>query len=388
MKVLVVDDSAESLFLLSSLLSEEGHQVIVGKNGEQAVTLFAQAQPDLIIMDVVMPVMDGHEAARRIKAQPTTRYVPIIFLTSLDDDESLRLCLEAGGDDFIGKPLNMPVLRSKISAHSRIQKLSDEIAEKNVMLNAYQAEVEREHRMAQGVFQKAQEMSVLDVPGVRYINQPVCDFSGDLILGAPSARGGLFILLADFTGHGLPAAVGSLPVSQVFFDTAKRMSAVGGMARAINQSLNRYLPPYMFAAATILEISPSGNQIALWNGGLPEVLVFRDGRLCNQMSSRHMALGVLSDEEFEEQSDYIAFEEGTRILVFSDGITEAENAQGEQFGQSRLEQAALKDPHAESFIDNVLGESESYRAGAAFTDDVTLLEVTYDSTFAASNLVA
>lgn len=379
MKVLAVDDSSENLFLLSSLLNDEGHRVIVGKNGEEAVSLFEREQPDLIILDVVMPVMDGHEAARRIKARATSRYVPIIFLTSSGDDESLAACLEAGGDDFISKPLSMAVLRSKIKAHGRIQSMSDEIAEKNQMLKAFQETVEREHFLAQGVFKKAQALSILNLPGVHYVNKPVCDFSGDLILGTPSARGGFFILLADFTGHGLPAAVGSLPVSQVFFETATQISSVGGMARAINKSLNLYLPPYMFAAATILEISPAGDQISFWNGGLPEVLVFQDGELSSQVSSRHMALGVLSDEEFEQASDSIAFGEGTRILVFSDGIVEVENASGEQFGQSRLEQAALKDPTAERFIDNILADNAPFRAGADFNDDVTILEINHYS---------
>ena len=116
LSILIAEDNAADRMLLSTIVSRQGHRVLTASNGLEAVALFEQERPQLVLMDALMPVMDGFEAARRIKQQAGEALVPIIFLTSLTEGEALVRCLEAGGDDFLAKPYNRVILEAKIGA--------------------------------------------------------------------------------------------------------------------------------------------------------------------------------------------------------------------------------------------------------------------------------
>lgn len=120
--LLIAEDSAADRLLLSTIVRRQGHQVLTAANGAEAVDLFRRQQPDLVLMDAMMPVMDGFEAARQIKALAGETLVPIIFLTSLTESEALARCLEAGGDDFLAKPYNQVILAAKIKAMDRLRR--------------------------------------------------------------------------------------------------------------------------------------------------------------------------------------------------------------------------------------------------------------------------
>ena len=151
MKILVVDDTEANRKLLAWILEDEGHSVIEARDGQQAVDMFRQHEPDLVLMDVMMPVMDGFEATQAIKEYLGGRYVPIIFLTALSDDASLAKCLSIGGDDFLSKPINEQVLQAKIKAHSRIKELNEQLNRKNQELQRLHQITLREHEIAKAV---------------------------------------------------------------------------------------------------------------------------------------------------------------------------------------------------------------------------------------------
>ncbi len=121
LSILIAEDNAADRMLLSTIVSRQGHRVMTASNGLEAVALFEQERPQLVLMDALMPVMDGFEAARRIKQAAGDALVPIIFLTSLTEGEALVRCLEAGGDDFLAKPYNRVILEAKINAMDRLR---------------------------------------------------------------------------------------------------------------------------------------------------------------------------------------------------------------------------------------------------------------------------
>src|SRR5574343_606644 len=119
MKVLAVDDNRTNLHILQVFLKKLGHEVILAENGEEAVKKFEAESPDLVLLDIMMPVMDGFEAARRIKAMPRDRWTPVIFLSALNRDENLVEGLDAGADDYLTKPINFVVLEAKLRSMQR-----------------------------------------------------------------------------------------------------------------------------------------------------------------------------------------------------------------------------------------------------------------------------
>lgn len=119
MKVLAVDDNRTNLHILQVFLKKLGHDVILAENGEEAVAIFESESPDLILLDIMMPIMDGFEAARRIKAATRDRWTPLIFLSALNRDENLVEGLDAGADDYLTKPINFVVLEAKLRSMQR-----------------------------------------------------------------------------------------------------------------------------------------------------------------------------------------------------------------------------------------------------------------------------
>jgi PAS domain S-box-containing protein len=119
MKVLAVDDNRTNLHILQVFLKKLGHDVILAENGEEAVRKFESESPDLVLLDIMMPIMDGFEAARRIKAMTRDRWTPVIFLSALNRDENLVEGLDAGADDYLTKPINFVVLEAKLRSMQR-----------------------------------------------------------------------------------------------------------------------------------------------------------------------------------------------------------------------------------------------------------------------------
>jgi DNA-binding response OmpR family regulator len=137
--ILVVDDSKTLRFALSKMIERMGHRAIVASNGEEALELFKRERPGLVMLDVLMPDMDGYSVARAMRSYRIDDWVPIIFLSAKEDDQDLERGIEAGGDDYLVKPVSYVVLNAKIRAMQRIDdmrqrllQLSNELAQANM----------------------------------------------------------------------------------------------------------------------------------------------------------------------------------------------------------------------------------------------------------------
>lgn len=374
MKILVVDDTEANRKLLAWMLEDDGHEVIEAVDGQEAVSLFKETEPDLVLMDVMMPVMDGFEATQAIKEYLGGTHVPIIFLTALSDDASLTKCLSIGGDDFLSKPINEQVLQAKIKAHSRIKDLTEQLKQQNKELTRLHQFTVREHEIAKSVFENALAASILDSKNTRHYISPAATFNGDLLLVSISPSGGLYALMADFTGHGLPAAIGALPVSQAFLEAAQQGASVSSIAREVNSTLEKFLPDDMFAAAAIAELNADGNRLTLWLGGMPDaILTDAAGKLKQLIQSTHMPLGILEDDEFEREANIVEVNHGDRLFLYTDGIPESLNQQREMYGEKRMLQhfdGSSADP-----LTSLIEDVNRFTGNKDQNDDITLLEL-------------
>lgn len=136
MKVLVADDTLTNLLIIRKYVETAGHEVITVEDGLQAVKAFKREKPDLILLDVMMPNMDGFEAATRIRAlcEKRAMWIPIIFLTAMNQDEDLAKGIESGGDDYLTKPVSRIVLNAKLKAMERIAQMREALEEANQKL--------------------------------------------------------------------------------------------------------------------------------------------------------------------------------------------------------------------------------------------------------------
>jgi CheY-like chemotaxis protein len=373
---LVVDDVAINRKILEALLKIEGYQTVSAEDGAQAVQLYSEQQPDIVFMDVMMPVMDGYEATTRIKAMAGTHFVPVIFLTALSDGDALVKCVEAGGDDFLSKPYKQEILRAKIKAMERIRDLSRKVAEQHLKIENHHRQLLNEQIIAEQIYNRAITADNVATKHICSLLRAVSIFSGDMLLSAYRPDGALHVLLGDFTGHGLAAAVGVLPTAEVFRAmTAKGFPAPEIMA-AINSKLNRLLPTGMFMTACFVAMDKDMQNVTIWNAGMPEVLILGRRNLDepnsvvkHRVASSYLALGILQDTDKELAPASLTIHSGDSILLCSDGVTEAVNSAGDGFGVARYEQAAQHGFKA------VVTALEDFCGAQSYNDDVSLVEI-------------
>jgi len=142
MKILLVDDTLTDRLVVKSYLKSLGHQVVIGENGEQGVSLFESERPDLVLLDVNMPVMDGYDVARRIRAS-TTEWIPIVFLSARTEAEDIVAGIDAGGDDYLTKPVDQLVMTAKMVAMERIASMRSRLVQVSEELETANAELQR-----------------------------------------------------------------------------------------------------------------------------------------------------------------------------------------------------------------------------------------------------
>ncbi|WP_415759640.1 ATP-binding SpoIIE family protein phosphatase [Pseudomonas sp. LT1P18] len=372
--ILIAEDSAADRMLLSTIVRRQGHEVLTAANGAEAVEAFRQQRPQLVLMDAMMPVMDGFEAARQIKVLAGETLVPIIFLTSLTESEALARCLEAGGDDFLAKPYNQVILTAKIKAMDRLRRLQATVLQQRDQIARHHEYLLNEQRVAKAVFDKVAHSGCLNAPNIRYLQSPYALFNGDLLLAAFTPAGDMHVLLGDFTGHGLPAAVGAMPLAEVFYGMTAKGYGLSETLREMNAKLKRILPVDMFCCATLLCLSFQRRSVEVWNGGMP------DGYLHSIASgertplrARHLPLGVLSPQSFDDRTEVFPMAVGDRVFLLSDGVIDTCDANEQLFGVERLQQVFAANRQPDELFEEIEQALRDFRGEAR--DDVSMVEV-------------
>lgn len=372
--ILIAEDSAADRMLLSSIVRRQGHQVLTAANGAEAVQAFRQQRPQLVLMDAMMPVMDGFEAAQQIKALAGETLVPIIFLTSLTESEALARCLEAGGDDFLAKPYNQVILAAKIKAMDRLRRLQATVLEQRDQIAKHHEYLLNEQRVAKAVFDKVAHSGCLNAPNIRYLQSPYALFNGDLLLAAFTPAGDMHVLLGDFTGHGLPAAVGAMPLAEVFYGMTAKGYGLSETLREMNAKLKRILPVDMFCCATLLCLSFQSRSVEVWNGGMPDGYLHRiaTGER-TPLPARHLPLGVLSPQTFNDRTEVFPMAQGDRVFLLSDGVIDTCDANDQLFGVERLQQVFAANRQPDRLFEDIEQALRDFRGEAR--DDVSMVEI-------------
>ncbi len=374
-KVLVVDDDLTNRLVLCSLLKDSGFSSIEAVNGEEAVKAAEENQIDMILMDVMMPVMDGYEAAKIIKKNQK-RFVPIIFLTAMTDEKSLVKCIDSGGDDFLTKPYNHALLNSKINSMLRIAELYQNIEEKNKEISQKNFQMQQEMNVTSKLFEKLSKNDMRgEKTGLKYSMSPMSMFNGDLILTEKNQTSGLDVIVGDFTGHGLSAAIGAIPVSDIFHSMTQKCFSYTDLLKEANTKLIDLLPTQMFMACVFLSVDRTNNIISIVNAGLPDVYLYRNNKVFRTFKSKNIPLGITNFTSSQLEVEMETLEYGDRLYVATDGIMEAHSVSGEMFGLDRLLKLIDEHTESENLFETILAEISEFSEGAEQGDDITLLEL-------------
>ena len=375
LKILIVDDQSPNRLIVRFYLESEGHSCIEAEDGQDAIEKFLKYRPDFVLMDIVMPIMDGYESAYYIKNVAKGRHIPIIFLTAKHDEKSLFRCLECGGDDYLIKPINGTLLKAKIKAHLRTLELTQQIQAKNEELSKVYSNLAREHEMGRHVLTHTLKRNLKGCRNIRQFMSSMSTFNGDIFLLAENPNGGLYVFLGDFTGHGLAAAIGTIPLSQLFYSMCNKGLPISDIIYEINSTLKEFLPDYMFCAATLIHIFERGDCAHVWAGGLPEAYVVRKGKgIVQTIKSNNVPLGILDNESFKNEPSIYRFERGDRLIIVSDGILESVSSMNnEMFGEARLRE--ILQGADENIFERIVKSYQNHIGDQNQSDDISLIEV-------------
>lgn len=373
--VLVADDNPTDRLILGRLVERLGHRVCLAEDGQQAVSLFVERQPDIVLLDALMPVMDGFEAAREIKQRAGEDLVPVIFLTSLTETDALVKCLEAGGDDFLTKPYNPVILQAKIRAFRRMREMHQTLQSQRDVIAGQHATLVRDQELAKIIFDRVAHSGSLSDSSLRYLQSAYAMFNGDILLAARRPSGEMHLLLGDFTGHGLPAAIGAMPLAEVFYAMTGKGYALRDILLELNSKLATILPVGIFCCAVLIEVNPTKGLVEVWNGGLPDVMILgRQGELLDRVVSANLPLGVASRERFSPDPVVLVMRPGERLLCWTDGVIETRNNAGQLFGDAGVMRVIEShEGKPEQVFDGLLGALEHFHGSPE--DDVSLLQV-------------
>jgi CheY-like chemotaxis protein/anti-sigma regulatory factor (Ser/Thr protein kinase) len=369
-RVLVVDDERVNRLVLGHILREQ-FEVVEAEDGIQALSRLDGV--DLVLLDIHMPGMDGYEATRAIKGL-RTRFLPVVLMTADNDEVRLAAGLEAGADDFVTKPVSRTILLSKLDALLRVSELMRQLRDRNVELAYFRDKAQREFEVAKRVFDGIADRSAFGRCAVKPHTQPLETLNGDLLMAAPVSSSRLRLFIGDFTGHGLPAALGALPVSETFYTMTARDLPIDAVVRELNAKLHRLLPRSLFLSACMIDVDAAAGRISYWNGGIPAPLLLdSDRRVRARLDSRHLPLGILPSPELQAQTITIDVCPGDELFLFTDGLVETPNPQGDLYGHERLEALLARSRPGPDFAPALLEDLQRFQAGAPALDDVTFL---------------
>ena len=366
--ILIVDDVPMNILILAETLNDS-YRIKMANNGEDAIRIAHQDPiPDLILLDVMMPKLSGYEVCERLQADSITRDIPIIFVTAQDGSENEAHGLLLGAVDYITKPISPLIVLARVSNHLALKQARETLTLANVQL-------QHEKEIVENIIDWIRSTAPFDNRYLRCFLSSVDRTAGDMLFSAFRPDGCQHILVSDFSGHGLPAALGGPLVSYIFYQQTAGNKPLNEILTEINRTLQHHLPTQIYMAACAVEISADRAHVKFWNHGLPEALIFHQGIVTHRISSAGLPLGILEPMAIPAEGVGIDLMPDGYIYIYSDGITEVPSSEGEQFGSDRLEIFLASMSQTRQALEQIHEALVNHFGNLNLPDDATLIEI-------------
>ena len=371
-RVLIVDDVKANVDILVEALRGE-YKLSVALGGRQALDAICRTPPDLVLLDIVMPDLDGYEICRRVRSAEATRELPIMFLSSLEDVTDKARGFEVGGNDYLTKPFEVLEVKARVRSLLKAKAYAD----------AVRAAAERDLRIAREI-----QMGLLpaDIPAqirgtgldVDAVLEPAYQVGGDLFEVLRLGGDRVLVAVGDVSGKGIPAALFMAVTMTILRSMARQGHTPEQILRELNDELLDQNPRGMFVTLQVMVFDPGRRTVTCASAGHHAAACIAPGRAPRPVfTSSGRVLGLLPAETIA--SETVELEPGETFVLFTDGVTEAFDASGDLFGEERLlaHLAALPGPTARDTSLGVLDAVRRHAAGTKQSDDITVVSVRY-----------
>ena len=389
--ILVVDDTPANLQVLAGMLKDRGYKVRPVPSGKLALLAARRDPPDLILLDINMPEMNGYEVCEHLKADDKLKGIPVIFISALTEQMDKVKAFTIGGVDYITKPFQMEELHARVETHLKLHRLQIELEETNARLAMANGRMSRDLRAAAKIQQTLLPREAPRVPGTDFAwsYRPCDELAGDGLNVIPLGNGNVGLYILDVSGHGVASALLSVTLSRLLSPPSEPSSILTRDEAArdrfditppaeVASHLNRLFPfdpaTEQFATLVYGILSVATGQFRYVSAGHPGPVHLPSGADPVLLESQGFPIG-LADGAFEERS--VRLGAGDRLYLYSDGVTEAMNPAGKQFGDARLLEAIRQgrsEPLQES-IATLLTEIARWQGTERPQDDISVLAV-------------
>lgn len=384
--ILAVDDTPANLQVLAGMLKDRGYRVRPVPSGKLALMAARRDPPDLILLDINMPEMNGYEVCEQLKADDGLRGVPIIFISALTEQIDKVKAFALGGVDYLTKPFQMEELHARVETHLKIRRLQIELEDANSRLAAANARMSRNLKAAAKIQETFLPRNVPRVPGVNFawLYRPCDELAGDGLNIIPLGDGKVGLHILDVSGHGVASALLSVSMSRLLSapsDLSSILIREGGditPPAEVAARLNRLFPfdsaTEQFATIICGILDVPGGEFRYVSAGHPGPVHLPSGGVPVILEGTGFPIG-LADDDHAERSVRLAT--GDRLYLYSDGVSEAMDPAGTQFGEARLMEAIRRNRSEplQASVSALLEEISRWLGSESPHDDISILAV-------------
>jgi serine phosphatase RsbU (regulator of sigma subunit) len=369
-RILIVDDAEANVDILVNALRDD-YKLSVAIDGESALRSVQKNLPDLVLLDIMMPGIDGYEVCRRLRAADATRDLPIMFLTSLEDVKDKARGFEVGANDYVTKPFEILEVQARVRSLLKAKSYADAVKE----AAARDLRIAREIQM--GILPADVAFTVRGTGLDAYAClEPAQQVGGDFydVLRLGDQR--VMVAVGDVSGKGIPAALFMAVTTTLLRALARQCASPDEILRRLNDELLEQNPRGMFVTLQLLIIDTSTRKVACASAGHHSAVLLSPGEPPRPViASSGRVAGLLPANPVGCET--IHLQPGQTLLLFTDGVSEAMDVDGQLYGEERLLAHLASDPghDAQATTTSVFNAVRRYAEGAKQSDDITLVAV-------------
>ncbi len=380
--ILIINDEEDVRDMIRMFLQEKNYKVIEASDGHQGIQKAEEFQPDLILLDIVMPIINGYETCQALKLNPKTSDIPVIFLSSLADVKDKVKGLEIGAVDFVSRTGDRAELIARVETHLKISSLTRELKDKNQQLIQKQKFIDDDLQVAAEIQRSLLPSARLNLPhlDIAWKCSPCALIGGDIFNIIPIDSHTVFYML-DVSGHGVASALITVSISEYF---NKSKSTTQEYLREILspsvmlKNLNKEFPFDRFEeffTIFYMVLDNNTNELTFGNSGHPPAILLHTNDDLQLLETHDTVVGIGTTVPIEKK---IQLKKNDKIVLYTDGVTECINSNCELYGEQRLLSllASVKHLKAKEIVEAVFADLINFSQNVPYADDISLLVVT------------
>jgi len=378
--ILIVDDERININVLAELLKPK-YKILAALNGTQALKAARSANPpDLVLLDIMMPEMDGYEVCRQLKSDDTTKDIPVIFVTAMGQVEDETKGLELGAIDYLTKPISPAIVEARVKTQLALKKNMEELHRAYTVIESQKDRMQKELDVGRDI-QLA--MVPKDFPAgndysIHATLEPAREVGGDFYDAFTVDEEHICFCIGDVSGKGVPAALFMAMAKTLIKSRALSDPSTADIVTHVNDGLSTDNEGCLFVTLYVCIFNVRTGELLTTNAGHnPPLLKHRDGSITSLSNRDGLVVGAMDGITYSEKRYQL--QKDDTLLLFTDGVTEAETPNEEFFGDERLEKLFTdwQDGSVEKLVENVVATTHAFEGDSRQADDITVLALQY-----------